>query len=125
MAFRGISSLAGLALLGGMLAGCADTGPTAKPPAYAWGGYEDLIYAMYANPGEATPEVQIERLSAGLGEGENGGAKAGPGVHAHLGYMQYLAGNFDAARDAFEQEKALYPESTTFMNGLLKQLGGE
>lgn len=116
-----IVNFTGLALAGALLVGCAEPGP--KPPAYTWGGYEDLIYAMYAKPGEATPEVQIERISANLQEGESAGYKAGPGLYAHLGYMQYLTGNFDAARDAFQEEKALYPESSTFMDGLLKQLG--
>ncbi|MEZ5934381.1 MAG: DUF4810 domain-containing protein [Alphaproteobacteria bacterium] len=117
---RHVVALAGLVLAGGLLAGCAEPGP--KPPAYAWGNYEDLLYAMYANPGEATPEVQVERLSATLEEGESKNRKAGPGLYAHLGYMQYLTGNFDAARDAFEREKALYPESSVFMDRLLTQL---
>ncbi|NJO37422.1 MAG: DUF4810 domain-containing protein [Rhizobiales bacterium] len=118
---RMLLNLAALALCGGLLTACADPGP--KPPAYAWGGYEDLIYAMYAKPGEATPEVQIERMSAGLQQGESAGYQAGPGVYAHLGYMQYLTGNVDAARDAFEREKVLYPESSAFMDRLLTQLG--
>jgi hypothetical protein len=117
---RRFLALAGLALAGALLSACAEPGP--RPPAYAWGGYEDLIYAMYAKPGEATPEVQIERLSASLQEGESKDLKAGPGVYAHLGYMQYLTGNVDAARDAFEREKGLYPESTAFMDRLLTQL---
>jgi len=37
--------------------------------------------------------------------------------------MQYLTGNVDAARDAFERERTLYPESAHFLDGLLKQLG--
>ena len=112
--------LASLLLAGGLLAGCAEPGP--KPPVYAWGGYEDLIYDMYAKPGDATPEAQIERISASLEAGESEGRQAGPGVYAHLGYMQYLTGNVDAARAAFEQERALYPESSTFIDGLLKPL---
>jgi len=112
--------LAGLVLMGGLLAGCAEPGP--KPPVYAWGGYEDLIYDMYAKPGDATPEAQIEQISASLEAGESSGRQAGPGVYAHLGYMQYLTGNVDAARAAFERERALYPESSTFIDGLLKPL---
>ncbi|MDH3665222.1 MAG: DUF4810 domain-containing protein [Alphaproteobacteria bacterium] len=115
-----MAKLATLALAGSLLAACADPGP--KPPAYGWGGYEDLIYDMYAKPGEATPEVQIEQLSAGIEEAESAGLQAGPGVYAHLGYMQYLTGNVGAARDALERERSLYPESTTFIDGLLKQL---
>jgi len=120
MAFRGLG-LAGLVLMGGILVGCAEPGP--RPPAYGWAGYEDLIYDMYAKPGEATPEAQISQLSAGLEKAESAGLQAGPGVYAHLGYMQYLTGNVDAARDAFERERTLYPESAHFLDGLLKQLG--
>ena len=110
-----------LTLAGGLLTACAEPGP--KPPSYGWANYEDLIYAMYAEPGEATPEAQIDQLSRGLEEAESAGRQAGPGVYAHLGYMQYLTGNIDAARGAFERERSLYPESTAFVDGLLKQLG--
>lgn len=119
MAFRMVK-FGALALIGGLLAACAEPGP--KPPAYAWGNYEGLIYDMYAKPGEATPEAQISQLSAGIEEAESAGYQAGPGVYAHLGYMQYLTGNIGAARDALEQERSLYPESTVFVDGLLKQL---
>ncbi len=116
----GMTRLAVLAMTGSLLAACADPGP--KPPTYAWGNYEDLIYDMYAQPGEATPEAQISQLSASIEEAESAGNQAGPGVYAHLGYMQYLTGNFGAARDALERERSLYPESTVFVDGLLSQL---
>ena len=120
MAHRKAGPLA-LALAVAFLTACAEPGP--RPPAYGWANYEGLIYDMYAQPGEATPEAQVAQLSAGLEEVENAGRQAGPGVYAHLGYMQYLTGNFNAARDAFERERSLYPESAAFMDGLLKQLG--
>ena len=116
-----VIKLAGVALVGSLLVACAEPGP--KPPVYAWGGYEDQIYNMYASPGEATPEAQVDQLSAGLEEAESAGLQAGPGVYAHLGYMQYLTGNTNAARDAFERERALYPESATFIDGMLNRLG--
>ena len=77
---------------------------------------------MYAKPGEATPEAQIDQLSAGIEEAESAGYQAGPGLYAHLGYMQYLTGNVGAARDALERERSLYPESTAFVDRLLNQL---
>jgi hypothetical protein len=79
---------------------------------------------MYAKPGEATPESQITQLSAQVQEAQSAGEQMGPGVHAHLGYMQYLTGNVGAARAEFEQERALYPESAHFIEGLTKRLGG-
>lgn len=107
-------------VLGGLLSACAEPGP--KPPVYGWTGYEEMIYAMYAKPGEATPEVQVERISAGIEQSESGGYQAGPGLYAHLGYMQYLTGNLDGAREAFGRERTLYPESAAFIDRLLTQL---
>ncbi|MGI9434716.1 MAG: DUF4810 domain-containing protein [Geminicoccaceae bacterium] len=114
--------LASLVLVGSLLASCSgNQGP--KAPVYGWGGYDELVYSMYAKPGEATPEAQTSQLSAGIEEATSAGLQAGPGVYAHLGYMHYLTGNVGAARSAFEQERALYPESAVFVDGLLKQLG--
>jgi hypothetical protein len=119
---RRFGHLAALVLIGSALAGCGgNQGP--KAPVYGWGGYDDLVYSMYANPGEATPEAQISQLSAGIEEATSAGLQAGPGVYAHLGYMHYLTGNLGAAHSAFEQERTLYPESAVFVNGLLEQLG--
>lgn len=116
--------LAALAIIAGLTSGCAGGNSGPKAPDYGWGGYEGLVYAMYANPGEATPEAQIDQLSGQVEEAKSAGLQMGPGVHAHLGYMQYLTGNIDAARIEFEQERALYPESAHFIEGLTKQLGG-
>ena len=116
----GMKKFAFLTLAGGLLSACAEPGP--QPPAYGWGGYENFVYAMYAKPGEATPEAQIEQLSADIEQSESAGYQAGPGLYAHLGYMQYLTGNVGAARDALERERSLYPESTAFVDRLLTQL---
>lgn len=43
----------------------------------------------------------------------------GPGVHAHLGLLYSHAGRDEAALREFNTEKALYPESAPFLDGLL------
>jgi hypothetical protein len=48
-----------------------------------------------------------------------------PGVHAHLGYMYYLSGNAEAAFDEFATERALFPESATFVDGVFERLREE
>lgn len=107
-----------------LVAGCS-SGPTPPTLDYSWGEYDDLVYAMYAKPGEATPAVQISKLSAQIEKTKSRGEPVPPGVHAHLGYMQYISGNLDAARAEFEQERASYPESAVFIDGIMRRLEGE
>jgi hypothetical protein len=107
-------------LLAGVLAvGC---GPG---PLYYWGHYEPLVYEMYASPGKALPAEQIDELSADIATAQSKGRPVPPGVHAHLGYMYLQQGNAMAAREQFEIEKSLFPESTVFMDRLLSQMAAQ
>jgi hypothetical protein len=109
-----------VAIAAGLAAGCAE-----KPQIYRWGIYEELIYDMYAKPGTADPDTQVVRLSEDISRTESEGKRVPPGVHAHLGYMYYLSGNADAALDEFATERALFPESTIFIDGVFERLRGE
>lgn len=113
-----------LVTVAALVSGC-DPGPGKPTLDYHWGVYDDLIYDMYAKPGEATPAVQIEKLAAQIEQTKSRGEPVPPGVHAHLGYMQYLSGNVDAALIEFDEERAAYPESATFINGMTRRLGEE
>ena len=93
-----------------------------RPQLYYWGSYEGLIYDMYLNPGEAEPGVQIVRLTEDIQRCESEGMRVPPGVHAHLGYMYFVQGNQPLALREFETERALFPESTKFINGLIARL---
>lgn len=104
-----------------LMSGCA----TQKPPLYRWGEYETLLYQMYSEPGKAEPGVQVAKLSEDIGRSQAEGKKVPPGVHAHLGYMHYMQGNQGAAMSAFATEKALYPESAVFVDGIIKRLKGK
>jgi hypothetical protein len=108
-------------LVGGALlaSGC---GPG---PLYHWAHYEPLVYEMYDSPGKAEPAEQIDTLGADIAKAEAKGKAVPPGVHAHLGYMYLLQGDAAAARQQFEVEKQLFPESTVFMDRLLAQMAAE
>jgi hypothetical protein len=88
---------------------------------YYWGDYEQLLYDMYNRPGKAVPEMQIDQLSADIEQAQHSGRKIAPGVHAHLGLMFASTGNMTAAEAAFNNEKALYPESAILLDGMLKR----
>lgn len=100
-----------------LLAGCVKR----NPDMYYWGEYETLIYKMYTESGSVEADVQIDKLKTGILEAENSGKKVPPGVFAHLGFMYAEKGNIDLAVDAFNQEKALFPESEKFIDGMMKR----
>ena len=110
-----LAALAALLLASGV--GCAT--PT---PIYRWGVYENLIYNMYANPGEADPSTQIAQLTEDIARTHAEGQRVPPGVHAHLGFLYYTQGQVDLAYEEFSTEKELFPESTTFIDGLLARM---
>jgi hypothetical protein len=109
-----------IVIAAGLASGCAE-----KPQIYSWGIYEELIYDMYAKPGTADPDTQVSRLSEDITRTQGEGKRVPPGVHAHLGYMYYLSGNAEAAFDEFATERALFPESATFVDGVFKRLREE
>lgn len=108
-------------LLGVGLFGVLATGCATQQEQYHWGSYEQLVYLMYAQPGESTPEVQIERLTRDRQKARKQGKPIPPGVNAHMGMMYAALGNTGQALAAFEEEKRLYPESRVFMDGMIKR----
>jgi hypothetical protein len=115
-----IGLLALAAIAAGLAAGCAE-----QPQIYRWGVYEQVVYDMYANPGTADPETQVIKLSEDIARTQSEGKRVPPGVHAHLGYMYYLAGNSDAAVEEFASERDLFPASAVFIDGVFERLRQE
>jgi hypothetical protein len=89
---------------------------------YRWGEYESLVYDMYMRPGKADPTTQIAKLSEDIERTNAEGLHVPPGVHAHLGYLYYGQGQLDAAYEQFTIEKTLFPESATFIDGVLARM---
>jgi len=98
-------------------AGCAQ-----KPLIYAWGSYEDQIYAMYHDPGKVSVEEQILSLERDYQLARSKNKSVPPGFHAHLGYLYYQVGKADQALQSFKTEKNLFPESTHYMNFLISRM---
>lgn len=108
--------LAALVLL--LLAG----GCQAVRPLYYRGQYEVTIYQSYSKPGKVSVEEQIQKLQEDVAKAAGSGAAVLPGLHAHIGYLYASGGQIDAARREFEAEKALFPESSVFMDRMIKKL---
>ena len=92
----------------------------ATPPLYRWGIYEDLIYASHK--GESDPVTDALRLAEDVARTDAEGLAVPPGVHAHLGYLYYTQGDLGLARAHFDRERQLYPESASFIDGILGRM---
>jgi len=107
------------ALLAALLAlsGCASN----SGRLYAWGDYDDTLYAHYKNPQDH--EKYLERLKQIVDEAEaTGGGKVPPGLYADYGYALFEAGNNAEALSYFQKEKATWPESTVLMNKMIRNV---
>lgn len=98
-----------------LLAGCA-SGPQ---PLYYWGEYQPALYGHFTR--EMGPQEQIASLEAGLEKARALGKPVPPGYNAHLGLLHAEGEQTDEMLKYFEAEKALYPESATYMDFLLSK----
>jgi len=106
-----------LALL--LLAGCA-SGPREL---YYWGHYEQILYDIYVEPGQADTETQILKLTEDIQRAEAKGLTVAPGIYAHIGVLYANKGELSSAMEAFTREQELFPESKTFISGMISRAG--
>jgi hypothetical protein len=89
---------------------------------FYWGHYENTVYDMCHSGGTFDLTQDIQLLSQDIARAQAEGMRVAPGVHAHLGYLYYLSGNTGATLQQFNAEKELYPESATFIDGMIRRL---
>jgi len=98
-----------------VLAGCA----TPYQPLYYWGSYQTQVYGHFK--GEKGPEEQIQALEETRQKARAEGKQLPPGFQAHLAMLYGQTGRSDRLVENLEAEKAQFPESSTFMDFLLKK----
>lgn len=101
------------ALCAGLLAGCAHSPPTI----YQWGNYQDDIYRHFRGEG---PGRQLQDLESDYQKMQATHHTPPPGFYAYLGMLYAETGNDTKAREYLTAEKTQYPESTKYINLLLK-----
>lgn len=107
------------ALTAVILTGCA----TAPAPLYSWDRFPRQQYDVLLHEG-VSPLDQIAAMNAHAERARGQNASLPPGFRAHLGMLHLSVGNADAARDLWLAEKTAFPESTPYMDSLLKKLEG-
>lgn len=100
------------------LAGCAQRGPG---PMYLWESFPRQQYETLQRNG-VPPEGQIADLEAHAEKARARGAALPPGFRAHWGMLALAAGDADKARELWQAETAAFPESTPYIDQLLKRL---
>ena len=101
-----------------VLAGCAHKAP---PPLYMWGNFPKMQYDALLGAG-VSPTEQVGAMEEQAEKARAAGASLPPGFRAHLGMLKLSAGDADQARQLWQAEKTAFPESTPYMDQLLKRL---
>ncbi len=102
----------GLALT---LAGCASQ---KQKTLYGWGNYQNQLYEHFKTEGNGN-EAEIAALEENLQKIRAQGEAVPPGYHAHLGMLYASVGKDDQVIQQLQTEKALFPESTPYMDFLM------
>lgn len=110
--YRGV--LASLALV--LLASCG------TPTLYSWGNYEATSYAVAKSPSEKNIQHLIKTYEEMINSPKGTRQLPPPGICAEYGYLLIKQGQHERGRKLLEQEIKLYPESSTFIQSLLKRL---
>ncbi|POR48556.1 hypothetical protein B0G62_114143 [Paraburkholderia eburnea] len=105
------------AAAGALTSGCATK---SAPPLYGWAGYQPQVYDYLQ--GKSSPQTQIDALEKSLQQIRGKGERPPPGFHAHLGALYASVGKGQQAQQELLAEKEAFPESSAYMDFLLKNL---
>ena len=93
-----------------VLSACA---PTSR---FEWGGYEGSLFAYSKHPEHREAYRQSLKQAIDAGKASN---RLAPGLYAELGFLSLEDGDRVAAETFFNQEMSAFPESTTFLKGVM------
>lgn len=104
-------------LIIGSLVGCAH----APAPMYQWDAYQRNVY-QFLKREDANPGEQIRLMQAQTERTKIAGTRLPPGFRAHIAMLHLQLGQYDDAQQQFKAEKAAFPESSHYMEFLMKQM---
>ena len=97
------------------LTGCA----ARQQPLYYWGDYQPQVYGHFK--AEKGPDEQILALEKVREQAKAQARPLPPGFQAHLAMLYGQTGRSERLVENLEAEKAQFPESSTFVDFLLKK----
>ena len=108
----------GLLIAACTIVGCAQPRPR---PLYHWEGFQRQLYEHFKGDG-SSPQEQLRVMEAQAQKAQGNGAALPPGFRGHLAMIYLRLGRFDEAKLQLESEKASFPESSAYMDFLLKRM---
>ena len=102
-----------------ILAACGTT----TPVMYNWYGYTNTTYQYVKEGDEDSNEKLLEVYQKIMdGQADTIRQTVPPGVCADYGYMLVKGGKVEEGKALLLKEKELYPESTAFIDNILKRI---
>ena len=89
---------------------------------YYYGSTEKELYQLKKEPNEYRLKNYKEALEEVIEYADYEGQLIPPGTYANLGYLYLQEGKKEEAIKMFETEKKLFPESTKFIDFVLKKM---
>lgn len=114
---RRLSWAAAAASIALILGGCANT--VKEPPLYGWRNYEKNLDAHFRSD-KSSPDDQLRSMLDDRQQIEAASQALPPGYRAHLGLLYGRRGDLEGLRQNIEAEKQQFPESSGFMDFLLR-----
>jgi hypothetical protein len=120
---RNILSLVFILILILSFTGCVQE---TKPPIYYWGNYVESSseYGMNGHNKEIFKKHLLE-LKNIINESESKQKRVAPGIYAEYAQMLFESNNQEKAKKYFILEKTTYPESTQFIDKVIRKLYGD
>lgn len=109
-----MKKILGAFLLLTILSGCKTT-----ELQYYHGEYNKAVYGFFKSD-ELSLEEQITILQEVVESAAAKNKPVAPGIHAHLGMLYFESGKTDMGMEQFNMEKTLFPESTKYIDFLIK-----
>ncbi len=89
---------------------------------YSWGNYQSELYE-YMNDNPVDYDRSIENMNKQIESAKATNLMLPPGFFAHLGLLNLEKGRGDNFVTYLNEEKRLYPESSRYIDFLLKSKG--
>ncbi len=88
---------------------------------YSWYGYEGKSYNYLKKRNESSRKRLMESYESMISKQKGDRAVVPPGVYADYGWMLIQDGSKERGKEMLRKEMELYPESSVFINRVLKR----
>lgn len=90
---------------------------------YYHGDYNKAVYSYFKGD-DVTVLQQVDMLTQVIQQAETSNKSVAPGIHAHLGMLYFELGDGASGLRHLELEKQLFPESSHYIDFLIKTAQG-